>query len=31
MVTVVARRQQGFAHDVEIEGGHTLLFDEPVE
>ena len=29
---VVARRRQGFAHDVEIEGGkHRLLIDEPVE
>lgn len=28
---VVARRQQGFAHEVEIEGGHTVLVDEPAE
>jgi putative redox protein len=28
---VVARRREGFAHEVEIEGGHTLLVDEPVE
>jgi putative redox protein len=29
---VVARRREGFAHDVEIEGGkHRLLIDEPVE
>jgi putative redox protein len=27
---VVARRREGFAHDVEIEGGHTLVVDEPV-
>jgi putative redox protein len=33
---VVARRQPsadgslGFAHEVEIEGGHTILVDEPV-
>jgi putative redox protein len=27
---VVARRREGFAHDVEIEGGHTVLVDEPV-
>jgi putative redox protein len=27
---VVARRREGFAHDVEIEGGHTILVDEPV-
>lgn len=26
---VVARRREGFAHDVEIEGGHTILVDEP--
>jgi putative redox protein len=29
-VKVVARRREGFAHDVEIEGGHTVLVDEPV-
>ncbi|HXR31622.1 MAG TPA: OsmC family protein [Solirubrobacterales bacterium] len=28
---VVARRQEGFAHAVEIEGGHTLVVDEPLE
>jgi putative redox protein len=27
---VVARRRTGFAHDVEIEGGHTIRVDEPV-
>jgi putative redox protein len=26
---VVARRRKGFTHDVEIEGGHTLVVDEP--
>lgn len=26
---VVARRTEGYAHDVEIEGGHTLRVDEP--
>lgn len=26
---VVARRSDGYAHEVEIEGGHTLLVDEP--
>ena len=26
---VVARRREGFAHDIEIEGGHTLVSDEP--
>jgi putative redox protein len=29
MVKVVARRRQGFTHDVEIEGGHRLVLDEP--
>ena len=26
---VVARRREGFVHDVEIEGGHSLVSDEP--
>ncbi len=26
---VVAKRRSGFAHDVEIEGGHSLVTDEP--
>jgi putative redox protein len=26
---VVARRRKGYAHDVEMEGGHTLISDEP--
>jgi putative redox protein len=26
---VVARRGEGFSHAVEIEGGHTVLVDEP--
>jgi putative redox protein len=26
---VVARRRQGYLHDVEIEGGHSLVVDEP--
>lgn len=26
---VVARRTEGFAHDIEIEGGHKLVADEP--
>ena len=26
---VLARRSEGFAHDVEIEGGHTIRVDEP--
>lgn len=28
---VVARRRAGYAHDVEIEGGHTVVIDEPAE
>jgi len=28
---VVARRREGFAHDVEIEGGHTIRVDEPAD
>jgi putative redox protein len=28
---VVSRRQEGFAHEVEIEGGHRLVVDEPRE
>lgn len=24
-----ARRREGYAHDVEIEGGHALVIDEP--
>ena len=28
-VKVVARRHEGFAHDVEIEGRHSLRVDEP--
>lgn len=26
---VVARRRGGYVHDVEIEGGHTIVVDEP--
>jgi putative redox protein len=26
---VTARRRQGYTHDVEIEGGHTVVIDEP--
>lgn len=29
MIKVVARRRDGFTHDVEIEGGHRLVIDEP--
>jgi putative redox protein len=25
----VARRRDGYAHDVEIEGGHSIVVDEP--
>jgi putative redox protein len=28
-VRVAARRAEGYAHDVEIEGGHELRVDEP--
>jgi putative redox protein len=27
---VVARRTKGYAHDVEIEGGHAIRIDEPI-
>jgi putative redox protein len=30
-VRVVARRLEGFAHEIDIEGGHTLVVDEPAE
>jgi putative redox protein len=30
-VRILARRIDGFAHEVEVEGGHTLALDEPVE
>jgi putative redox protein len=26
---VVARRREGYSHDIEIEGGHSLVSDEP--
>ena len=26
---VVARRREGYAHEIEIEGGHTITVDEP--
>jgi putative redox protein len=28
-VRAVARRRSGYTHDVEIEGGHSLVIDEP--
>ena len=31
MVKVTARRREGFTHEVEIEGGHRLVIDEPQE
>jgi putative redox protein len=31
MVRVTARRRQGFTHEVEIQGGHRLVIDEPRE
>jgi putative redox protein len=30
-VRVLARRTEGYAHDVELEGGHDLRVDEPAE
>src|SRR4029079_4197124 len=31
MVRVIARRRQGFPHEVEIQGGHRMVIDEPTE
>ena len=31
MPRVVAKRRQGYTHDVEIEGGHALVIDEPAD
>jgi putative redox protein len=31
MVRVVARRREGYTHEVDIDGSHTLVFDEPKE
>jgi putative redox protein len=31
MVRATARRRQGYTHDVEIQGGHRLVIDEPAE
>jgi len=28
---IVARRAAGFAHEVDMEGGHSLVVDEPAE
>ncbi|MGH2951616.1 MAG: OsmC family protein, partial [Solirubrobacterales bacterium] len=30
-VRATARRRRGFTHDVEIEGGHSVVIDEPPE
>jgi putative redox protein len=30
-VRVVARRREGLAHEVAIEGGHSLVVDEPLD
>jgi putative redox protein len=30
-VRVLARRLQGYAHEVDIEGGHTIVVDEPAK
>jgi putative redox protein len=29
-VKATARRREGYAHDVEVDTGHTVLLDEPV-
>ena len=31
MTRATARRRQGYTHDIEIEGGHSLVIDEPEE
>ena len=31
MARATARRREGFTHDVELDGGHTLVFDEPLD
>lgn len=31
MVKATARRRNGYTHDVEVEGGHTMVVDEPEE
>ena len=31
MITVRARRRSGWVHDVEMEGGHRVVVDEPPE
>ena len=29
MARVLARRREGYAHEIEIDGGHALVIDEP--
>jgi putative redox protein len=31
VIRVTARRRSGYTHDVEIEGGHSLVIDEPID
>jgi putative redox protein len=31
VVKATARRREGYTHDVEVEGGHTVVVDEPAE
>jgi putative redox protein len=31
MARAVARRRSGYAHDVEIDGRHSIVIDEPVD
>ncbi|HEY8465380.1 MAG TPA: OsmC family protein [Solirubrobacterales bacterium] len=31
MATVIARRRSGYTHDIEIDTGHKLVADEPVD
>jgi putative redox protein len=30
-VKVVARRTEGYAHEIDLEGGHELVLDEPAD
>jgi len=31
VTTAIARRREGYTHDVELDGDHTVVFDEPTE
>jgi putative redox protein len=31
VVRTIARRRDGYTHDIEIQGGHSLVIDEPSE